>query len=150
MTPVKSDGSTPAAVAGAGNTGKFTLAASSVYYYNINCGDAPFTSVQLTGYDTGLIITGATIQDANHDGADVTDFSATAGEWPTEVPPNSYASVEGTGWSFTAGTCTVAAAGTGVGGSLIHIAETGAGRMRLKVATGGTGGVLRVSVGAKT
>lgn len=43
----------------------------------------------------------------------------------------------------------VAAAGTGVGGAMWHISDTGAKRTMLSVVVGATGGALRVSAHGK-
>lgn len=139
--------STGAELTNAGPPGEFTLTAGAHYYYVLGGSAAPFQSVHLTGYTAGLIITSATIQDCNHDERDVTNQSTVAGEWAPETPPTGYVGPTGTGWTATNGV--VAAAGTGVGGAVIHIAETGAYRTRLDVLVGGTGGKLRVSFHGK-
>lgn len=127
--------------------GVYELEANSVYFFILGGADAPFMSVHLTGYDSGLIIDSATIQDCNHHDQDVTDHSVVAGEWISEDPTTAFVGVEGTGWSQTNGV--VAVAGGNLGGALWHYAETGAFRHRLTIDTGGTGGHVRVSVHGK-
>lgn len=137
--------------------GRYTLTAGHTYVYMLPTDNSVFTSVDITGYTSAMVITSATVQDTNHAGtntggtADVTDISTTAGEWHSEKPTNGYVAVDGTGWSVGTGAtaCVVAAAGSGVGGAMWHLAETGAHRTRLIVAVGGTGGVARVSGAGK-
>jgi hypothetical protein len=151
------DGTSPAE---AGGHGIYTLTASHTYVYLDPTLDTPFTSFDLTGYDAGLVITSATIQDTNHpgsvtaggpNGGDVPDTSVTVGEWKNERPTNGYVAADGAGWSVGSGAtaCVVAASGAGVGGALWHVAETGAARTRLNVVVGGTGGKVRVSAAGK-
>jgi len=127
--------------------GRYTLTAGTTYYYLLGGADAPFHSVQITGYTAGLVITSATIQDTNHGTLDVTDQSSVVGEWVTEDPTTAFVGVDGTGWSATNGV--VAASGGGVGGAVWHLGESGAARTRLAVVVGGTGGILRVSAWGK-
>ena len=140
--------------------GEYTLVANHNYVYILPTLDTAFTSVQLTGYDAALVITSATVQDTDHAGpapgggpssGDVSDISATVGEWMNMRPPSGYVEVDGTGWSVGTGATAdvVAAAGSGVGGALWHIAETGSARARLFVAVGATGGKARVSGAGK-
>jgi hypothetical protein len=151
------DGTTPGAEA---PHGVYTLVASHTYRYLLPALDTPFTSVQLTGLDAGLVITSATIQDTNHAGrtnqadptsGDVPDTSLVVGDWINERPTNGYVAADGTGWSVGSGAtaCVVAAAGSGVGGALWHVAETGASRVSLLVVVGATGGRARVSGAGK-
>lgn len=152
IAPLKStDGSTPAAVAGAGNSGKYTLVANTTYYYPLGGGNAPFVGCQITGYTAGLILTSVTIQDCDHGSGEVSDFSSVVGEWPSEKPTDAYVAVEGTGWTVGTGSTAgvVAASGAGLGGAKYHLPETCANRGRLAVVVGATGGDVRVSESLK-
>lgn len=144
IAPIKqSDGTTP----NEAPRGAYVLASGTTYHYIIGGIEASRISVQITGYTAGLIITSATIQDTNHEVVDVLDTSNTAGEWVTEDPSTAFVGVDGTGWSVSSGV--VAAAGSGVGGALWHVSDSGAARTRLVVVVGGTGGTLRVSAHGK-
>jgi|KBSSwiStaDraftv2_1062776.scaffolds.fasta_scaffold00132_14 hypothetical protein len=152
VAPLKStDGSTPAAVAGAGNAGKYTLVANTTYYYPLSGGDAPFVGCHITGYTAGLILTSVTIEDCDHGSGEVTDFSTVVGEWAPEKPTTAYVAVIGTGWTVGSGATAgvVAASGAGVGGAKYHLPETSASRTRLAVVVGSTGGDARVSESLK-
>lgn len=127
--------------------GEYTLIASTTYAYILPSKDTAFTSIDITGYTSAAVITSATIQDTNHKDIDVPDTSVIVGEWKNEKPTQGYVACDGTGWSVT--TCVVAAAGSGVGGALWHVAETGASRTRLLVVVGATGGLFRVSAAGK-
>lgn len=140
--------------------GTYSLTASHTYAYIAPSADTPFASIHLTGVDAALVITSATVQDCSHGGptpaggptsGDVPDTSTTAGEWVNERPTNGYVAADGTGWSVGTGAtaCVVAAAGSGLGGALWHVAETGAPRVRLLVVVGATGGKARVSGSGK-
>lgn len=150
------DGSSPAEVF----HGKYTLTASHTYAYVMQTPDAAFTSFHITGYDSALVITSATIQDCDHNGptadggptsGDVPDTSTTVGEWMNVRPTTGYVECDGTGWSVGTGATAdvVAAAGSGVGGAMWHFAETGSARARLLVVVGATGGIARVSAARK-
>lgn len=144
VPPVKqSDGTTPAEAP----VGAYTLEANTTYVYIIGGIEASRVSIQLTGYTSGLVITSATVQDTNHQSAEVTDRSLTVGEWVTEDPSTAFVGVDGTGWSVT--NAVVAASGAGVGGAVWHISDTGAARTRLAVVVGATGGLVRVSAHGK-
>lgn len=123
--------------------GIYTLLASTTYLFILGGADAPFSSIQLTGYTAGLVITSATIQDTNHHDVEVPDTSVVVGEWMNEDPTTAFVSTDGTGWSATNGVA--AASGAGVGGALWHFAENGSARIRLSVVVGGTGGNIRCS-----
>lgn len=151
------DGTSPVESAG---HGIYVLTAGHTYVYLLPTKDTAFTSIDVTGYDAGLTITSATVQDTNHpratagDGSsvgDVTDISVVVGEWKNERPTNGYVAADGTGWSVgsSATACVVASSGSGVGGALWHVAETGAARTRLSVVVGATGGRARVSGAGK-
>lgn len=144
IRPIDQNGATPDTE---GPQGTFTLTAGTTYYYVLGGAATPLESIQITGYTAGLIITSATIQDCNHGENEVTDKSSTAGEWVNEDPSTGFVGVDGTGW--TASNSVVAAAGTGVGGAMFHVGDTGAARTRLEVVVGGTGGKARVSGHAK-
>ena len=144
VQPLKTDGTNLANMA---PVGAYTLTAGTTYYYILGGADAPFHSVQFTGYTAGLVIASATIQDTNHDNGEVTDYSGVAGEWINEDPTTAFVGVDGTGWSQTNGV--VAASGGGVGGALWHLGESGAMRTRLAVVVGATGGLARVSCWGK-
>lgn len=150
VTPIDTAG---AAASAEIEHGKYTLTANTLYYFVLGGADAPFLSTHLTAYTAGMIITSATVQDCNHHGGpvtlpgDVSDFSATAGEWIPETPTTAYVGVVGTGWSATNGV--VASLGSALGGALWHIAETGADRTRLAVQVGAAGGIVRVSAHGK-
>lgn len=147
ITPVDSTGAAPVPANSVGQ-GAYTLLANTTYHFALGGSDAPYQSFHLTGYTAGAVVTSATIKDCNHDRDDVTDYDATAGHWPSETPPDAYVAVDGTGWSMSSAGV-VAAAGTGIGGALWHIAPTGAGRTRATVVMGGTGGVFRGSAAGK-
>lgn len=131
--------------------GMYTLVAGATYAFCVQSSEAPFVSIDLTGYDAALVITSATIQAVNHAVQDVPDSSVVVGEWKNSRPPNGYVPADGTGWSVgtVATACVVAAAGSGVGGALWEVAETGSFRTRLLVVVGGTGGRVRVSACGK-
>lgn len=78
--------------------------------------------------------------------ADVTDYSATAGDWIAENPSTAYVGVVGAGNSATG--LTITAGGAAAGGCMIHLGNLGARRARLKVVTT-VGGVVRVNVQGK-
>lgn len=130
-----------------GPQGVFTLSANTTYYYVIGGAEAPVEAAHLTGYDAGLVITSASVQDSNHDEVQVTNHSAVVGEWVTEDPTTAFVGVDGTGWSASNGE--VAASGGGVGGAMFHIGDTGAFRTRIAVVVGAAGGKLRVSAHGK-
>lgn len=148
IPPLQTDGTELTAQTG---VGIYTLVAGTTYLYIIGGDDAPFQSVQITGYDAGLVITSATIQDTNHQELEVANKSTTVGEWINERPTTAYVGADGTGWSVGSGATAgvVAASGAGIGGALWHIAETGSARTRLIVVVGATGGKLRVSCNGK-
>lgn len=123
--------------------GEYTLTAGQTYFYIMDGAGSPFLSVHISSPDATLVITSATIQDCNHSSDEVSNFSAVVGEWVTEDPTTAFVGADGTGWSASNGIG--AALGTGAGGALFHIAESGAARTRLAVLVGGTGGRLRVS-----
>jgi hypothetical protein len=143
VPPIKSDGTAPAEV----ERGKYALEAGATYYYPISTESSETASAHLTSYTAALVITSATIQDCNHDDERVSITSSVGGEWISEAPSTGYVPVDGTGWSATSSV--VASAGSAVGGAMWHIGYTGAGRTRLKVVVGGTGGTVRVSRYAK-
>ncbi len=149
------DGSSPSE----GPRGAYTLTTGHTYVYIAPSMDTPFASIHLTGIDAALAFTSATVQDCSHGGpnsaggptsGDVPDTSTTVGEWVNERPTNGYVGVDGTGWSVGTGAtaCVVASTGSGLGGALWHIAETGAPRTRLLVVCTGTG-KARVSAAGK-
>jgi hypothetical protein len=138
LKPIKSDGTSPIE----GLPGQYPLEAGTTYYYQVPSDDELF-AVQLIGYTAGLVITSATIQDSSCDARDVVLISSTAGEWISETPSTSYVGTDGSGWTVTNGV--VASAGSALGGALWHISQTGAGRTRLKVVVGGTGGIVRIA-----
>jgi hypothetical protein len=147
------DGSAPAEAP----HGTFSLVASHTYAYILPTKDTAFTSVDITG-DAAIVITSATIQDTNQPGhpslstaGDLPDTSTAVGGWKNERPTNGYVAVDGTGWSVGTGAtaCVVAALGTGIGGALWHVVETGAARTRLLVVVGATGGKLTVAGAGK-
>lgn len=147
LIPISSGGVVPEPANGTG-PGAYTLAANTTYHFPLGGSDAPWQSVHLTGYTIGAIVTSATIKDCNHDRSDVADYDTTVGHWPSETPPDAYVAVEGTGWSM-ASAGVAAAAGSGIGCALWHIAPTGAARTRLTVVVGATGGVFRCSGAGK-
>lgn len=140
LQPTKSDGTKPTE----SEFGKYTLEASTTYYYSVPSDDA-LLAIHLTSYTAGLVITSATVQDSCHNERDATLTSSTAGDWISESPSTAYVGTDGTGWSVSSGV--VASAGSALGGALWHLADTGAQRTRLRVVVGGTGGVVRVSWG---
>lgn len=144
ITPIDSNG---APLTNEGPRGTFTLTAGQHYYYILGGAVAPYVSVHLSG-DAAIIITSALVQDCDHDGRDVTDQSNTAGDWVTEDPSTAFAGADGTGWAFST-SLGITAAGSGVGGGLIHVVATGAYRTRVDVLVGATGGKLRVSAHGK-
>ncbi len=128
--------------------GRYTLVAGHTYVYLIGGAETVHQSVHLTGYTSGLIITSATIQDADHAVSELTDVDVIAGGWITEDPPvPAFVAVDGTGWTQV--NCVVAAAGTGVGGARWNLGNDAATRSRLAVVVGAAGGDARVSVAGK-
>lgn len=148
ITPIDiADGTSPAE----GPHGVYSLVASHTYVYILPTKDTAFTSIDLQGIDAGLVITSATVQDANRKDGDLTDTDTTVGGWKNERPPNGYVAADGSGWSVGSGAtaCVVASTGSAVGGALWHVAETGAARTRLIVVVGATGGKAVVSAAGK-
>ena len=143
ITPIDSNG-VPATAAPGTGPGAYTLLANTTYHYALGGSSEPYQSFQLTGYTQAALVTSATIKDCNHNRGDVTDYDTTAGHWPSETPTDAYVAVDGIGWSMSSAGV-AAAAGTGVGGALWHIAPTGAARTRATVVVGATGGVFRGS-----
>jgi hypothetical protein len=143
VTPIDSSGA-PLVEQG---KGRYVLTAGATYHYMLGGDDGPFQSVTLTGVTAAAVVTSATIMDTNHMPLEVSDSDATTGYWIPEAPSSGYVATTGTGWS--AANSVVAALGTGVGGAMWHIAETGAARTRLTVVVGGTGGTFIVSAWGK-
>lgn len=141
------DGSSPAEAP----AGEYTLTASHTYVYILPSQDTPFTSIDLSVDDAAFVLTSATVQDTNHAALHVTDIDVTVGHWKNERPTSGYVAADGTGWSAGSGAtaCVVASTGSGVGGALWHIAETGAARTRLLLVVGAAGGRARVSAAGK-
>jgi hypothetical protein len=144
VTPLQTDGTflSPEAP-----KGRYTLSAGTTYYYILGGADAPFLSAHVIGYTAGLVVTSITVQDCDAHELEVLDSSGVVGEWIGEDPSTAFVGVDGTGWTVTNGV--VAVAGTGVGGAMFHVAETGAARTRLTVVVGGTGGSVMVSAHGK-
>lgn len=131
--------------------GKYTLLANTTYFFIVGGSDAPLHTVQLE-WDGALVITSAKIEDCNCGEADVTDVSVVDGEWVHEDPTTAYVSVKASDGSTGNGTvtnATLAVTGGVAGGAMWHLGNAGAARTRLKVATGATGGVARVSAHGK-
>jgi hypothetical protein len=144
------DGITPAQE----GVGLFLLAPNTTYYFPIGGKDAPFTSAHIWSTDAGLVLTSVTIQDSNHPEMSsaspyTSDFDGVPGRWIPETPSGAYVGVIGTGWTASA-IGVVSTNGTGVGGAMFHIGETGAARHRLAVVVGATGGHLGCAVSGKT
>lgn len=78
--------------------------------------------------------------------ADVSDYSATAGDWILENPSTAIVAVTGSGNSSTA--ATVTAGGSAAGGCMFHLGNFGCKRVRIKVVTT-VGGVVRCNVHGK-
>lgn len=141
-------------------TAGVTLLANTTYLFPLGTaraaapGETTSNSVHLLGKTAGLIITDAHIEDTNllparsPDGrgdAFLTDFDiATIGAWMPETPSNADVRFVGTGWSASGGIAT--AAGTGIGGAMFHLGNMGSLRKRLRVTTGGTGGLVQVGM----
>ncbi len=140
IKPLKTDGTELTDEVG---HGIFTLVLGTTYYYVFGGPDATYQTIHLTGYDAGLVITSVTVQDCDHDVLDVPNHSTVTGEWVPEDPTGSFVGTDGTGWSHT--DAIVAALGTGVGGALYQISQTGSFRTRIAVVVGAAGGRLRVS-----
>ena len=129
--------------------GTYTLTSGHTYVYILPTKDTAFTSIDLQGIDAALAFTSATVQDTNIPGppgadktaGDLSDIDTTVGGWKNERPTQGYVAADGTGWSVgtSATACVVASTGSGVGGALWHIAETGAARTRLIVVCTGNG-----------
>lgn len=145
------DGSSPAE----GPRGMYTLTTGHTYAFINPTLDTQFASFHLTGYDAALAFTSATVQDCNHQGpgsnggptsGDVPDTSTNVGEWMNMRPPNGYVECDGTGWSVGTGATAdvVASTGSGLGGAMWHVGETGSARARMLLVCTGTGRV-RVS-----
>lgn len=147
ITPFKIDGGAQVPAVEIGPQGVYTLEASTTYYYICGGIDCPVQSFQLTGYTSAAVLTSVTLQDLVHMDGLVADHGVVVGEWMPETP-TAYVATAGTGWTVGA-TGIVAAAGTGAGGALWHISDTGAPRTRFVVVVGGTGGSFRGSHGGK-
>lgn len=115
------------------------LASGTTYYVGIGGEEAPLQSVHIQGVTAALILTSVEVEDSNN--PDATIVSSTAGEWIKENPSTAYVAYVGTGWLATL--AVVSAAGTGAGGAMIHLGNTGAKRTRLRVVVGGTGGYAK-------
>ena len=144
LPPMKTDGTFLTEVAN--NPGQYTLVANTTYLYVLGAYTSKIMGLQITGYDSGLVITSATMQDTLHSEIEVLAKSTTAGEWVPETP-TTYVAATGTGWSAT--NSVIAAAGSGLGGGVWHVANSAAHRLRLSVVVGATGGKLRVSMNTK-
>lgn len=146
VQPIKSDGTYQTESATEFGRGAYTLSSGTTYYYPIGGADSPVTSAHVQ-WDAAIVITSITIEDCNMQPADVTDYSATAGEWIDEDPSTAFVGTVGSGASVTNGV--VANSGGAAGGCMFHVADNGARRIRLKVVVAGTGGELRVSAWGK-
>lgn len=129
--------------------GVFTLLANTTYYYIFGGAAATCTHLQLTGYTAGAVITSATIQSCSQGREEVTDFSATVGEWINEDPTTADVRVDGTGWSQSSPGI-VAANGTGVGGASWQLGiGWSPARTRIQLVVGTTGGDFVVAMHGK-
>lgn len=144
-----------------------TLAANTTYIFNLNAADAPTVGVHLK-WDALIVLTTAKIEesclprklglidgggkDAN---VDIADTSLAKGDWIVWPMPATQVSVISDdastgGATYTAATGVLAVAGGTQGGAVIHLPDQSTSRLRLIVAVGGTGGVLRVGAQAKS
>jgi hypothetical protein len=148
--PIKSDGTKGDRDGIEAKASGYTLASSTSYYYDLgpSSREGAFQSVHVK-WDSAAILT-ITIEDSNF--TDVTVYDTTAGNWLLENPSTAYIANKSTDASTGGSTvtnATVAVAGGTAGGCFFNIGMTGAMRTRLKIAVGGTGGVVRVSVATK-
>lgn len=146
VRPIKSDGVAQQESAVEFGRGTYTLASGTTYFYQLNGGNSPLLSAHLQ-WDAAIVLTSVTVEDCNFGTDEVALHSDNAGEWIDEDPASAFVGTDGAGVTVTAGV--IAVAGGAVGGAMIHVADTGARRTRLKVVVGGTGGELRVATWGK-
>jgi len=146
ITPLDSNG---AEVTARKRKGVFTLLANTTYVYIVGGAAATCIHLQLTGYTAGAVVTSATIQSCSQGHEEVTDFSATAGEWINETPVTGDVEVDGTGWTQSSPTI-AAVAGTGAGGASWQLGiGWSPARTRLQLIVGATGGDFVVAMHGK-
>lgn len=138
-----------------------TLANSTTYVFPLAPSESPFVgelktlSIQLKwAAAVAAVFTlevsdfpakeGAASNDIGTD--DVTDYSATAGDWVQWNSPAAYVPVSGSGNTATA--ATVTAGGSAAGGALFEMTSASSRRYRIKAVVT-TGGVVRCGVHAK-
>lgn len=143
IQPIKSDGTLAVEATG---RGKYTLTSGTTYYAIIGGPDA-FTLSAHVQWDASIIITSVTVEDCNFGMSDASDYSSTAGDWIDEDPTTAFVGLVGAGASHTNGV--VAVTGGAAGGAMLHVADTGSIRTRLKIVVGGTGGVIRIAASGK-
>ncbi|MGN6107227.1 MAG: hypothetical protein ACTHU0_19120 [Kofleriaceae bacterium] len=132
-------------VTGEEGRGRYRLAATTTYFFPLGGGDAPFQSFQIEG-DAAAILT-ISVDDSNIMEAEAPWHSQAPGHWLQENPAGAYVALDGVGW--TSNDLVISASGTGVGGAMVHLGNSGACRTRLRVAVGATGGAVRVSCHGK-
>jgi hypothetical protein len=142
LTPIKSDG-TPAVPAG--RRGFYTLTAAT-YYVEVNMQSAPVGSLHLQS--NAALIGSATLEstDADEQDAPVT-YATDDGTWVQQNPSTAYVPTDGTGYSVSSLTITIAGGGSG-GGCEISLADVGPCRLRLALVIS-TGGTFRVAHSGK-
>jgi hypothetical protein len=127
-------------------TGLVSLTATDDFYFPIPMAeDGEITSIHIL---TGAAIVGTfTVESCNFPRKrneigpdDVTDYNETSGNWVKEDPTGAYVASVGTGWTWTLLTGVKSA---GAGGAMIHLGNTAARRLRLKLACT-TSGTVRV------
>lgn len=138
LTAYKSDGTKLEA-----SPGGYTFANGITYYVPISGVNSALLESIHAIWDNAAILT-ITVETTNH--PDATLFSSTAGQWIQENPTTAY--VGGAG-GFSVVNLTVAVAGGTAGGCMIHLGNLGSLKARLKVVTGGTGGVVNFMGHAK-
>lgn len=129
-----------------------TLASGTTYVIPLGGESAPLESIHII-WDAAIVVV-ITFEDSNMPSAlggpgglaDVSNFDSTAGNWIQENPTSAVVSISG---GASATNLTITTAGTTAGGAMIHIGNFGARRSRLKLAVGGTGGVIRVMLHGK-
>ncbi len=127
--------------------GVYTLEANSTYYFILPLGGSTMIDVHLT-HDAEIVITLAQLETCSHAKSDVSDSHAEGdGSWIAQDPPSAYVAVAGADTSATG--AIVAVAGGTAGGASWQGSDVASERARLAVATGASGGEVRVSLCGK-
>lgn len=151
LTPLKSDGTPAAQVAGdstlgTSNQGVVTLAAGTTYYLPLPAADVPWFGLQTQG-DAAIVFTSITIEECYLPDKIASDYSDNVGEWFAMDIARISSEAEGTGWSATSDV--IASNGSGAGGGVQNMQDCACRRGRAKIVVGATGGEARFTGWAK-